>query len=205
MLVAAWIIGLLIASAPGIASPAESLIAYYQANSAMVQLQAYLANGLTGILLMVFGAGLHTALRRADGEASTLSTILLVAATVVATLSCMEALFMLVLARVAMYQDVAVIRTLLELNVALDAFKLPILGIMIAATSLLAGPVNKLPLWLTSFGAVEAVLLFVASANGHFPGDMLTIVLYVSGGGLLVWTAAVSVVMGWLSLARRQP
>ena len=102
-----------------------NVIAYYEANWQMVQ--AYLTNSLTGILLMVFVAALQSALRRAEGESSTLSNLLLVAGTVVTSLSCLEALFVQVVANhIAATHDAAVIRTLLELNAEIDTFKLPI-------------------------------------------------------------------------------
>jgi Domain of unknown function (DUF4386) len=204
LFVAAWIAGLLVASRPAATTPMADLIAYYEANRAMVMLQAYLTNGLTGILLMVFAAALHSALRRAEGESSTLSNLLLVAGAVVTSLSCLEALFVQVLANhIAATHDAAVIRTLLELNVEIDTFKLSILGIMIAAASLLSWRVKALPPWLVWVGVVEALLLVVASGNTLFPGEVLTIALYVSGLGLLVWTAAVSIMLGWRSWAVR--
>jgi hypothetical protein len=181
-----------------------NLIAYYEANRQMVMVQAYLTNGLTGILLMVFVAALQSALRRAEGESSTLSNLLLVAGTVVTSLSCLEALFVQVVANhIAATHDAAVIRTLLELNAEIDTFKLPILGIMIAAASLLGWRVKVVPPWLVWVGVVEALLLVVASGNTLFPGQVLTLALYVSGVGLLVWATAVSVVMGWLGRAVR--
>src|SRR5215469_7575728 len=198
LFVAAWIVGLLVASPPAVTTPMTDLIAYYEAHRAMVMLQAYLANGLTGILLMVFAAALQSALRRAEGASSTLSNLLLVAGAIVTSLSCLEALFVQVLANhIAATHDAAVIRTLLELNVEIDTFKLPILGILIAAASLLGWRVKAVPPWLVWVGVVEALLLVAASGNALFPGKVLTLALYVSGVGLLVWAAAVSVVMGW--------
>jgi hypothetical protein len=181
-----------------------NLIAYYEANRQMVMVQAYLTNGLTGILLMVFVAALQSALRRAEGESSTLSNLLLVAGTVVTSLSCLEALFVQVVANhIAATHDAAVIRTLLELNAEIDTFKLPILGIMIAAASWLSWRVQALPPWLVWVDAAEALLLVVASGNSLFPGEALPIVLDISALGLLVWTAAMSVMMGWRSRAVR--
>jgi hypothetical protein len=204
LFVAAWIVGLLVASPPAVTTPMANLIAYYEAHRAMVMLQAYLANGLTGILLMVFVAALQRALRRAEGASSTLSNLLLVAGAVVTSLSCLEALFVQVLANhIVATHDAAVIRTLLELNVEIDTFKLSILGIMIAAASLLGWRVKAVPPWLVWVGVVEALLLVVASGNTLFPGEVLTIALYVSGVGLLVWAAAVSIVMGWRGRAVR--
>jgi hypothetical protein len=204
LFVAAWIVGLLVASPPAVTTPMANLIAYYEAHRAMVMLQAYLANGLTGILLMVFVAALQSALRRAEGASSTLSNLLLVAGAVVTSLSCLEALFVQVLANhIVATHDAAVIRTLLELNVEIDTFKLSILGIMIAAASLLGWRVKAVPPWLVWVGVVEALLLVVASGNTLFPGEVLTIALYVSGVGLLVWAAAVSIVMGWRGRAVR--
>ena len=181
-----------------------NLIAYYEANRQMVMVQAYLTNGLTGILLMVFVAALQSAVRRAKKESSTLSNLLLVAGTVVTSLSCLEALFVEVVANhIAATHDAAVIRTLLELNAQIDTFKLPILGIMIAAASWLSWRVQASPPWLVWVGAVEALLLVVASGNSLFPGEALPIVLDISALGLLVWTAAMSVMMGWRRRAVR--
>ena len=204
LFVAAWVVGLLVASPPALTTPMATLIAYYEANRQMVIVQAYLTNGLTGILLMVFVAALQSGLRRAEGERSTLSNLLLMGGTVVTSLSCLEALFVQVLANhIAATHDTSVIRTLLELNGEIDTFKLPILGITIASASWLGWRVQALPTWLVWVGAVEALLLVVASGNSLFPGEALTIVLYISGLGLLVWTAAVSVTMGWRSRAVR--
>jgi hypothetical protein len=204
LFVAAWVAGLFVASPPAVTTPMANLIAYYEANRQMVMVQAYLTNGLTGILLMVFVAALQSALRRAEGESSTLSNLLLVAGTVVTSLSCLEALFVQVVANhIAATHDAAVIRSLLELNAEIDTFKLPILGIMIAAASWLSWRVQALPPWLVWVGAVEALLLVVASGNSLFPGEALPIVLDISALGLLVWTAAMSVMMGWRSRAVR--
>ena len=126
LFVAAWIVGLIIASPPAISAPMASLMTYYQANRELVMWQAYLANGLTGMLLLVFVAALHSMLRRDEGQSSVLSSLLLGAGIVVVSLSCLEALFMLALGSlITVTQDVAVIRTLLELNVDIDTFKLP--------------------------------------------------------------------------------
>ena len=128
-----------------------------------------------------------------------LSSLLLGAGIVVVSLSCLEALFILGLGSlITVTQDAAAIRTLLALNVDIDTFKLPILGIMIAASSLLAWRVEALPIWLVWMGAVEAALLVIASGSAMFPVGVLTIALYASGVGLLAWTAAVSVVLGLL-------
>lgn len=204
LFVAAWVVGLLVTSPPAATAPMADMIVYYEINRPIVMLQAYLTNGLTGILLMVFTAALHSALRRAEEASSTLSNLLLVAGTVVTSLSCLEALFVQVLANhIATTHDAMIIRTLLALNAEIDTFKLPILGIMIAAASLLSGRVKAVSRWLVWIGIVEALLLVAASGNTFFPGGILTTVLYISGLGLLIWVAAVSVVMGWRGRAVR--
>jgi hypothetical protein len=140
----------------------------------------------------------------AAGESSTLSNLLLVAGTVVTSLSCLEDLFVQVVANhMAATHEAAVIRSLLELNAESDTFQLPIPGIMIAAASWLGWRVQALPPWLGWVGAVDALLLGVASGNSLFPGEALPLVLDISAPGLLVWTAAVSVMMGWRSRAVR--
>src|SRR6266700_3819662 len=179
--VAAWVVGLVIASPPMATAPTATVIAYYQANREMAMLQTYLINGLTGATLIVFGAGM-----------------------VVASLSFLEALFAQVLANhIAATRDVAVIRTLLELNVEIDTFKLLTLGLMIGAVSLLALRSGALPRWLTWMGAVESLLLIIASGSTPLNSDALTIVVYISGIGLLLWVASVSVIMGVLGRAAR--
>ena len=96
--VAAWVVGLVIASPPAATAPTATVIAYYQANREMAMLQTYLINGLTGAALIVFAAALRSVLRRFEGECSTLSSILFGAGMVVASLSFLEALFAQVLA-----------------------------------------------------------------------------------------------------------
>ena len=123
---------------------------------------------------------------------------------VVASLSFLEALFAQVLAtHIAATRDVAVIRTLVELNVGIDTYKLLTLGLMIGAVSLLAFHSSALPRWQVWMGAVESLLLVMASGSTLFNSDVLTIVLYVSGIGLLLWMASVSVIMVGLGHAER--
>ena len=204
--VAAWVVGLVIASPPAATAPTATVIAYYQANREMAMLQTYLINGLTGATLIVFAAALRSVLRRFEGESSTLSSILFGAGMVVASLSFLEALFAQVLANhIAATRDVAVIRTLLELNVEIDTFKLLTLGLMIGAVSLLALRSGALPRWLIWVGAVESLLLVIASGSSPLNSDALTIVVYISGIGLLLWVASVSVIMGVLRRAARSP
>ena len=137
--VAAWIVGLALPLPPAATASTADLVAYYQAHRYLAMLQTYLANGLTGITLIVFAAALRSALRRFEGESSTLSNIIFGAGLVVASLSCLEALFAQVLANhIAVTRDAVVIRTLLDLNVEIDTFKLFVLGIMIGMTSLRA-------------------------------------------------------------------
>jgi hypothetical protein len=202
--VAAWVVGLVIASPPATTATTATMIAYYQANREMVMLQTYLINGLTGVTIIVFAAALRSALRRFEGESSTLSSILFGAGMVVASLSLIEALFAQVLANhIAATRDAAVIRTLLELNVEIDTYKLLTLGLMIGVVSLLAFRSGALPRWLVWMGAIESLLLVIASGSTLFNSDALTIVLYVSGIGLLLWVTSVSVIMGWRGRSTR--
>jgi hypothetical protein len=160
-------------------------------------LQTYLISGLTGAALLVFTAALCSALRQVEGKSSTLSNILFGAGMVVASLSFLEALFAQVLANhIAATGDAAVIRTLMELNGEIDTYKLLTLGLMIGAVSLLAFRSRALPSWLIWVGALETLLLVLASGSTPLNSDALTAVLYVSGIGLLLWVASVSVHMG---------
>src|ERR1043166_553407 len=77
LFVAAWIIGLGIAFPPPVKASADTLTTYYQGHAGLAMLQVYVANGLTGVLLLIFVAALHNAFRSADGESSTTSNILL--------------------------------------------------------------------------------------------------------------------------------
>jgi hypothetical protein len=196
LFIAAWVVGLVIASPPAATAPTSSVIAYYQANREIAMLQTYLISGVTGAALIVFSAALRSALHRFEGESSTLSSILLGAGMVAASLSFSEALFAQVLANhSAATGDAAVIRTLMQLNVEIDTFKLPTLALMIGAVSLLALRTGALPRWIAWAGAVESLLLVIASWSFPLNSDLLTIVLYVSGIGLLLWVAMVSIAM----------
>lgn len=195
--IAAWVGGLLITFPPAITAPIANLVAYYQANGGMAMAQVYVANGLTGMALIVFTAALHSVLRRDEGRSSTLSSILLGSGMVVASLSCLEALFVQVLAnRIAVTGDGTVIRTLLELNTEIDTFKFPVLGIMIGATSLLIWRSGGFPRWLAWGGAIEVCLLVAAIGSPLSNSQALTVILYISGVGLLLWVALVSIMVG---------
>jgi hypothetical protein len=195
--VAAWIVGLVVTAPPAATAPTATVIAYYQAHREIAMLQTYLISGLTGAALLVFTAALCSALRQVEGKSSTLSNILFGAGMVVASLSFLEALFAQVLANhIAATGDAAVIRTLMELNGEIDTYKLLTLGLMIGAVSLLAFRSRALPSWLIWVGALETLLLVLASGSTPLNSDALTAVLYVSGIGLLLWVASVSVHMG---------
>jgi hypothetical protein len=194
----AWIVGLALASPPPATAATADLVAYYQAHQGLAIAQSYLANGLTGIILIVFVAAVRSVLQRFEQESSFLANLLFGSGLVVASLSCLEALFTQVLAaHIASTGDGAVIQTLLDLNEGIDTFKLVALALMIISTSWLARRAAVLPGWLVWLGVVEALLLCIASASTLVQASVLTLILYISGIGLLLWTAAVSVVMGW--------
>lgn len=133
-----WVVGLALVSPPATTVSTADLFAFYQANGVLAMWQAYVANGLTGVALLIFVAALCSALRRLEGEGSTLLNLLFGTGMVVSSLSCLEALFTQVLANhIAATGDAAVMRTLLELNAEIDTFKLLILGMMIGTASLL--------------------------------------------------------------------
>jgi hypothetical protein len=195
--VAAWVVGLVVTVPPAATAPIATVIAYYQAHREIAMLQTYLISGLTGAALLVFAAALRSALRQVEGESSTLSNILFGAGMVVASLSFLEALFAQVLANhIAATKDAAVIQTLMELNSEVDTYKLLTLGLMTGAVSLLTFRARALPRWLIWVGAIETLLLVIASGSTPLNSAALTAVLYVSGIGLLLWVASVSVIMG---------
>ena len=203
--VAAWIVGLSLVSAPAATASMADLFTFYREQGVLAMWQAYVANGLTGIALLVFVAALCSALRRRAGEGSTLFYLLFGTGIVVSGLSCLEALFTQVLSNsIVALGDGAVLRTLLELNAQIDTYKLFILGMMIGSASLLAWRVRAFPLWLAWSGAVVCLLLVTASFGSLFTSGVFTIALYASGIGLLLWVAAVSFLMGWRGQTARQ-
>lgn len=197
LFVVAWIVGVVVASPPAATAPIAELIKYYTANQSMVMLQAYIANGLTGFLLIIFAGALYSVLRRAEGESPVLSTILLGAGIVAAALSCMEALFTQVLAAHSIATGNApVIQALLYANIEIDTFKLPILALMILMASLLSSrSAGIVPRWLAWVGGIEAVLLVIASGSTLSASGIFTVALFASFVGLLFWAAAVSVIV----------
>jgi hypothetical protein len=203
--VAAWIVGLALVSAPAATSSAADLFTFYREQGLLAMWQAYVANGLTGVALLVFVSALCSVLRRLEGEDSPLLRLLFAAGIVVSSLSCLEALFTQVLANsIAALGDVAALRTLLELNGQIDTYKLLVLGMMIGIASLLAWRVRAFPFWLAWGGAIVCFLLVIASFGSLVKSEVFTIVLYISGIGLLLWVATASILMGWQGRAASQ-
>ena len=160
--------------------------------------QTYLIDGLIGAALIVFAAGLRSALLRFEGESTTLSSIIFGAGVSAASVSLVQGTFVQVLANhIAVTGDAGAIRTLLVLDQEADTFKLLPLGLLVGATSFLAMRADALPRWLGWSGAVLSLLLVVAGWNFPLNSSALSTVLTLALVGLLLWVAAVSLVMVW--------
>ena len=160
--------------------------------------QTYLINGLTATALVVFAAALRSALRRFEGESTTLSSIVFGAGVAAASVSLVQGTFGQVLANhIAATGDAGAIRTLLELDTEADTFKLLPLALLVGATSILALRTGALPQWLGWSGAVLSVLLVVAGWSFPLNSPALGVALDVALVGLLLWVASVSVIILW--------
>src|SRR5689334_10725245 len=150
--VLAWIVGLvmgLTTSAPGPTDSASTIAAYFSSHRQMAMIQAYLLDGIAGISLIVFAAGLWSTLRRLEGENATLSSILFGAGVAAGTVSLLQGLFTQVLAdHVAGMGNPATTRALFDLNNEGDTYKLLALGMFLEAAALLTFRTHVLPQWL---------------------------------------------------------
>jgi hypothetical protein len=197
--VAAWVVGLFISfSSPAATASIADWTAYYLGHSGAAMFQTYLIDGLTAAALVVFAAALRSALRRFEGESTTLSSIVFGAGVAAASVSLVQGTFGQVLANhIAATGDAGAIRTLLELDTEADTFKLLPLALLVGATSILALRTGALPQWLGWSGAVLSVLLVVAGWSFPLNSPALGVALDVALVGLLLWVASVSVIILW--------
>lgn len=197
--VVAWVAGLVfVPSAPAANADPGEWVGYLTAHGGDVMLQVYLINGLTGTALIIFAAAMRSALRRFEGASSTLSNVLLGGGIAAASVSFVQGTFLQVAANhISTLQDPAVIQTLVALNAEIDTFKFFPLAFLVGATSLLAVRTGAFTRWIGWLGITVAGLLIIAGWSFPLNNDNLGIVLYISGIGMLLWFAVVSIAMGW--------
>lgn len=178
--VIAWLVGLFIAPAgPGMAASAADVHAHFEAHRTAAVVQSVLVHGLAGLAL----AGVVLSVSRATG--GTIGRFAGLAAVAVSLLQ----VALMGLLRQSGDADSA-LRWFDAINVA-DSFKLLALGIFVAATaSALAHP-----RWVRSLTLVLAPLLPISGAAFLLRSEELYLVLYLSLPLLLIWTAAIAVIM----------
>jgi hypothetical protein len=196
--VVAWLVGLAIGlttSSPGPTDTSSTLGTYFSSHREVVMIQAYLLDGIAGISLIMFAAALHSALRKFEGESTTVSSILFGAGVAAGTVSLLQGLFTQVLAdHVAAMGSLAAIRTLYDLNAEGDTYKLLALGVFLGAVALLTFRTHALPQWLGWVAAVLAPLLVIAGWNFALSPSVQFAAYAVLLLVQLLWVAAVSVV-----------
>ncbi|KAE8765285.1 hypothetical protein [Georgenia thermotolerans] len=184
---AAWLVGLVIAPAsPAAFAPAAEVHAFFAAHGGAALLQSGLVHGVAGLAL----AGWVLAVGRPGRQ---LRRSVTAAGLTAAALSLVQAAAMAVLVAQADAGRVTATDAAFDLINRLDSAKLLALGLLVAVVGL-AGR-GTLPAWLRHLGGGLAVLLPVSGAAFLVPSPPLTALLYVSLPALLVWVAAVTVVL----------
>jgi len=197
LFVAAWVIGLLVAPpSPAATDPVAKIIAYYVAHRRAAMLQAVLIEGAAGAALLVFAAALKGALRRYQGASAALCDVVLGAGVAAASVSFIQAAVGEVLAnRVAATGDPVGVRTLFDVVNEADTFKLVALALLIGSTAVLALGTRALPRWLAWVSSVLSPALVVGGLGFVINSAGLIDMLFVLLPLLLLWVAAVGVVM----------
>jgi hypothetical protein len=204
--VVAWVIGLLIEpGAPASTASAAQVTAYFLAHQQAQLIQSYLIDGIAGAALIVFAAALKNFLQKFDGE-STLPDVVFGAAVAAASVSLFQAACGEALANhdALTSGGAGAIKIVFVLLNEADTFKLLALAILIGAASIFALPVSvhritsrALPQWLGWLGFVLALVLIVGGLSFTLNNSALYYLLYVGLPLLLLWVAAVSVVVLW--------
>ena len=191
--VAAWLIGLATApSAPSSDAADATIQRFYADHGGAALVQATLVHGMAGIALAAFVVLLARHLAAAAGE----RTILILAAGLAAAaVSLIQYAMEIGLNRAADGGHVSASATLFHaVNIA-DTVKLVLLAVAVAAATRLAAGSQVFPRWLQSLGYALAPILVIGGAAFIVTSDALSAVLAVSLLLLLVWVAAVAVVV----------
>jgi hypothetical protein len=193
-----WIVGLLLESdTPGSTASTADLTAYFLAHQQAHMIQSYLIDGIAGVAILVFAATVAGIFRKFDEENPTLSSIVFGAGVAAASVSLVQAGMQQVLANrdVLAEGNAAPIRTILVMINATDTFKLLALALLSGTVSLLTFRTRALPQWTGWLGVILALLLIFGGWSFLLNNSALYNVLYLALPLLLLWVAAISVVI----------
>ncbi len=193
--VAAWLIGLALASAgPGAFDPAGEVHEYFVDHRSVALIQSLLIHGVAGLALIVLALALG---RRFAGEAvATARTVTVVAATAAAVVSFVQVGLM-----VALYAHVGGgggadgSRSLFNAINKADTLKLVLLAVFVASASLAAARQAALPRWICWLGALLAPILVLGGLAFVFDAAVFDVALVTSLPVLLLWVGATTVTL----------
>ncbi len=192
-----WLAGLIIApSSPGANASIVEVSSYYRSHQQSQLVQTFLVDGVAGIALLAFTAGLHSLFQRSGLETQILSNILFGAGLAAASISLIQAALGEALANrglLAIGNSDTIFAIFVLLNAA-DTFKLLALSLLIAAAVVLTFRAGILPRWLGWVGVVLSVTLILGGLSFVLSSSALYMLLYAALPLLLLWVAAVSLV-----------
>ncbi len=191
--VGAWIVGLLVApSAPNPTASDAKVQAFFVAHHSATLIQALLVHGLAGLALAVF----VVVLARLLPTPSSIRSLFLAAGLGAVLVSLVQVGLEIALNRhVAGSGGASTIVSLFHaVNIA-DTVKLVLLGIAIASATRLAVEAGVLARWLRWLGYALLPILIIGGLAFVVHSGALTAVLDVSLVLLLLWVAAVSIVV----------
>lgn len=194
--VGAWILGLLVApSAPSQTASDAEVQAFFVNHHSATLIQALLVHGIAGIAFGVFVVALARLLVAPRSNAA--RSLFLVAGLGAVVVSLVQVGLEIALNRHIAGGGAADTTTTLfhAVNIA-DTVKLILLGIAIASATRLAAEAGALARWLRWLGYALLPILVVGGLAFVVDSGALTALLDLSLVLLLLWVAAVSVVIG---------
>lgn len=194
--VAAWIIGLIVApSSPALTASAAEVSDYFINNRNAAMLQTYLIDGIAGISILVFSAGVRNVFRKSERGSTILYDVVLGAGVASASVSLVQAALGETLASSAAEQNPEAILMLFNIFNTSDTFKMLALALLSGITAILIFYTNALPKWIGWMGAVLSLALIIGGLSFVLESVVFYNVLYIALPLLLIWVAAISIVV----------
>ncbi len=157
--------------------------------------EIYLIDALAGVFILVFAVSLKNAFQGFEGTSATLADVVLGAGVAAAAVSLVQAGVGEALGNSAAIGNSPAIVLAFNLHNAADTFKLLALAVLSGAASILTFRTRALPQWLGWLGVLLSASLVVGGMTFILNSPALYMVVVLALLLLLIWVAAVSIIM----------
>jgi hypothetical protein len=189
--VGAWLVGLaLTPAAPSPDAAAEHIADHYLGNGAAVLASSALVHGVAGVALGVFAVSLAASVRARGG----LRRAVVGTGLAASALSLAQVAIAATAVTVA-HADAGRTATLFDARNLVDVLKIALLASFVAVATRASSRTRRLPRWLLLLATALVPTLVVGSAALVAPTPVLSAALAASLIGLLVWAAAVGLLV----------